>query len=164
VRGVLINSKHNILSVPQRPENNRGVFIYRIIIYKNLKELTMMKRISPDTPTYAVPPKTLIPVSDHLTQLTTIPPSRMFLIKKSLAVYKEKNPNSPTYDASQGDGGASLPGTPVEILERAAQMQVENGTAYGMPFGTNDFRRSVVEEAQELVRSILSELLEDAML
>jgi aspartate/methionine/tyrosine aminotransferase len=110
----------------------------------------MMKRISPDTPTYAVPPKTLVPVSDHLTQLTPIPPSRMFLIKKSLAVYKEKYPNSPTYDASQGDGGASLPGTPVEILERAAQMQVENGTAYGMPFGTNDFRRSVVEDYWKL--------------
>ena len=130
----------------------------------------MRKRISPDTPTYAVPSKTLIPVSDYLTQLTRIPPSRMFLIKKSLAVYQENNPNSPTYDASQGDGGASLPGTPVEILERASQMQVENGTAYGMPFGTKDFRRSVVEDYWKLDSSsgigpaILLELLVGAML
>jgi aspartate aminotransferase len=110
----------------------------------------MTKKISPDTPTYAVPTESLVPVSDHLTQLTSIPPSKMFLIKKSLAVYQQKNPSSPIYDASQGDGGASLPGTPVEILERAAQMQVENGTAYGMPFGTNDFRRSVVEDYWKL--------------
>ena len=110
----------------------------------------MSNKISPDTPSYAVPSKTLVPVSDHLTQLTRIPPSRMFLIKKSLAVYKQKNPKSPTFDASQGDGGASLPGTPREILESAAQMQVENGTAYGMPFGTNDFRRSVVEDYWKL--------------
>jgi aspartate/methionine/tyrosine aminotransferase len=110
----------------------------------------MIIKMSPDTPTYAVSSETLVPVSDHLRQLTPIPPSRMFLIKKSLTVYRQKNPDSPTYDASQGDGGASLPGTPVEILERAAQMQLENGTAYGMPFGTNDFRRSVVEDYWKL--------------
>jgi len=70
----------------------------------------------------------------------------MFLIKKSLVVYQERNPGSPIYDASQGDGGASLPGTPREILARAAEMQLENGTAYGMPFGTNEFRKSVIED------------------
>ncbi len=110
----------------------------------------MEKTISHETPVFAVPEDTLVPVSDHLGRLTPIPPSRMFLINKSLAVYKEKNPDSPTYDASQGDGGASLPGTPVEILERAAQMQLENGTAYGMPFGTNDFRKSVIEDYWKL--------------
>jgi aspartate aminotransferase len=110
----------------------------------------MQTTISNETPTYAVPESTLVPVSDHLRQLTPIPPSRMFLINKSLVVYQERNPGSPIYDASQGDGGASLPGTPREILEQAAEMQLENGTAYGMPFGTNEFRKSVVEDYWKL--------------
>lgn len=99
-----------------------------------------------DTPTFAVPEKSLVPVSDYLGNLTPIPPSRMFLIKKSLVVYNQNNPDSPTYDASQGDGGASLPGTPTAILERAAELQFNHGTAYGMPFGTGEFRRSVIED------------------
>lgn len=106
----------------------------------------MSTQISQETPKFAVDEKTLVPVDDYLGQLTPIPPSRMFLINKSLVVYKERNPGSPTFDASQGDGGASLPGTPVEILEQAAKMQTENGTAYGMPFGTNEYRRSVIED------------------
>jgi aspartate aminotransferase len=110
----------------------------------------MNNKISHETPTYAVPETTLIPASDHLGRLTPIPPSRMFLINKSLRVYREKNPGSPTYDASQGDGGASLPGAPAEILERAAQLQLEHGTAYDMPFGTNDYRKSVVEDYWKL--------------
>ncbi|MGB5843624.1 MAG: pyridoxal phosphate-dependent aminotransferase [Anaerolineales bacterium] len=110
----------------------------------------MKNFISHETPSYAVPEETLVPVSEHLRKLTPIPPSRMFLINKSLVVYREKNPGSPTYDASQGDGGASLSGTPVEILERAAQIQVENGTAYDMPFGTKEFRRSVLEDYWKL--------------
>jgi len=110
----------------------------------------MKNTISHETPSYAVPQETLVPVSDHLEQLTPIPPSRMFLINKSLVVYKEKNPGSPTYDASQGDGGASLSGTPPEILERAAQMQLDNGTAYDMPFGTIAFRESVIEDYWKL--------------
>jgi aspartate aminotransferase len=110
----------------------------------------MKNTIPHETPTYAVPEGTLVPVSDHLKQLTPIPPSRMFLINKSLVVYQERNPGSPIFDASQGDGGASLPGTPREILERAAEMQLENGTAYDMPFGTNEFRKSVVEDYWKL--------------
>jgi aspartate aminotransferase len=74
----------------------------------------------------------------------------MFLINKSLVVYQERNPGSPIYDASQGDGGASLSGTPSEILQQAAEMQLENGTAYGMPFGTNEFRKSVIEDYWKL--------------
>ena len=110
----------------------------------------MTESISHETPAYAVPQETLVPVSDHLEKLTPIPPSRMFLINKSLVVYKENNPGSLVFDASQGDGGASLTGTPVEILERAAQMQVENGTAYDMPFGTKAFRQSVIEDYWQL--------------
>ena len=106
----------------------------------------MQNNISHESPSYAVSQDSLVPVGDYLEKLTPIPPSRMFLINKSLVVYKDKNPDSPVFDASQGDGGASLTGTPVEILEQAARMQVENGTAYDMPFGTKAFRQSVIED------------------
>src|SRR5678815_42198 len=106
--------------------------------------------ISNATPVLAVDEKNLIPVSDHLKQMADIPPSRMFLINKSLKVYVEKNPGAKIFDASQGDGGASLPGTPKPILERALQLQLEHGTAYDMPFGTDAYRRSVVEQYWKL--------------
>jgi aspartate aminotransferase len=82
--------------------------------------------------------------------MADIPPSRMFLINKSLKVYVEKNPGAKIFDASQGDGGASLPGVPKAILERAFQLQVEHGTAYDMPFGTDAYRKSVVEQYWKL--------------
>lgn len=100
----------------------------------------------PDQPVYAVPDDGLLPVSNHLAHMTPIPPSRMFLINKSLKVYRERNPDSQTFDASQGDGGASLPGVPPEILQRASQLQIEHGSAYDMPYGSDDFRRSVAED------------------
>ena len=99
-----------------------------------------------EVPAYAVDEACLIPVSDHLSHLAPIPPSRMFLINKSLKVYQERNLDSPTFDASQGDGGASLPGVPGQVLERAAQMQIEHGTAYDMPYGTDAYRRAVIEQ------------------
>jgi aspartate/methionine/tyrosine aminotransferase len=102
--------------------------------------------ISNTIPVYAVPDANLVPVSNHLKDLMDIPPSRMFLINKSLKVYQEKNPGAATFDASQGDGGASLPGVPGVILERAAQMQIEHGTAYDMPFGTDAYRKIVIEK------------------
>jgi aspartate/methionine/tyrosine aminotransferase len=106
--------------------------------------------ISNTTPVFAVDEKNLIPVSDHLKTMTDIPPSRMFLINKSLKVYQEKNPGAKIFDASQGDGGASLPGVPRAILERAAQIQIEHGTAYDMPFGTDAYRKSVIEQYWKL--------------
>jgi aspartate aminotransferase len=106
--------------------------------------------ISNTTPVFAVDEKNLVPVSEHLRQMADIPPSRMFLINKSLKVYVEKNPGAKIYDASQGDGGASLPGTPKFILERAAQLQAEHGTAYDMPFGTDAYRKSVIEQYWKL--------------
>jgi aspartate/methionine/tyrosine aminotransferase len=106
--------------------------------------------ISNTTPVFAVDEKNLIPVSDHLKSMADIPPSRMFLINKSLKVYVEKNPGAKIFDASQGDGGASLPGVPKAILERAFQLQVEHGTAYDMPFGTDAYRKSVVEQYWKL--------------
>ncbi|MBL8045129.1 MAG: pyridoxal phosphate-dependent aminotransferase [Anaerolineales bacterium] len=109
-----------------------------------------MSTISPDTPVYNLPPANLVPVGDYLNQLATIPPSRMFLINKSLTVYKQKYPEGKTFDASQGDGGASLPGVPKEVLERAYQMQLEHGTAYDMPFGTEAYRKAVAEKYWKL--------------
>jgi aspartate/methionine/tyrosine aminotransferase len=106
--------------------------------------------ISNTTPVFAVDEKNLVPVSDHLKAMADIPPSRMFLINKSLKVYLEKNPGAKIFDASQGDGGASLPGVPKAILERAYQLQVEHGTAYDMPFGTDAYRKSVVEQYWKL--------------
>jgi len=106
--------------------------------------------ISNTTPVFAVDENNLVPISDHLKQMADIPPSRMFLIKKSLSVYKENNPDSIIYDASQGDGGASLPGTPKPILERAFQLQLERGTSYDMPFGNADYRKSVIEKYWKL--------------
>ncbi len=106
--------------------------------------------ISNTTPVFAVDEQQLVPVSDHLPQLREIPPSRMFLINKSLKVYQESNPDTGTFDASQGDGGASLPGVPRAILERATQLQIEHGSAYDMPFGTEAYRRAVIEQYWQL--------------
>jgi aspartate/methionine/tyrosine aminotransferase len=106
----------------------------------------MQNLASPDAPVYAVPDQNLVPISAHLNKMLPIPPSRMFLINKSLKVYSERNPGSPTFDASQGDGGASLPGTPKVLLEHAVRLQIEHGTAYDMPYGTDSFRRSVLED------------------
>ncbi|MBK6646698.1 MAG: aminotransferase class I/II-fold pyridoxal phosphate-dependent enzyme [Anaerolineales bacterium] len=106
--------------------------------------------ISNTTPVLAVDEKHLVPVSDHLKQMMDIPPSRMFLINKSLKVYLEKNAGAKIFDASQGDGGASLPGTPKPLLERALQLQLEHGTAYDMPFGTDAYRKSVIEQYWKL--------------
>lgn len=106
----------------------------------------MTLKISHETPVFAVPDANLVPVSSHLSEMAAIPPSRMFLIKKSLKVFQEKYPELPIYDASQGDGGASLPGVPHELLERALELQIEHGTRYDMPFGTQAFRQSVAEK------------------
>lgn len=101
---------------------------------------------SPDAPVTVVPEANLVPVSDHLRRMADIPPSRMFLINKSLAVYRQRHPEAETFDASQGDGGASLPGVSQTILERAAAMQSEHGSAYDMPYGCDAFRRAVLEQ------------------
>jgi aspartate aminotransferase len=114
----------------------------------------MSNLVALDQPTYAIPDENLVPVSDHLPRMAPIPPSKMFLINKSLKVFREKYPQRPIYDASQGDGGASLPGVPLEILERAAQLQIEHGTAYDMPFGTDAYRRVVVEKYWKLESSL----------
>ena len=115
--------------------------------------------ISNTTPVFAVDEKYLVPVSGHLSQMTDIPPSRMFLINKSLKVYLEKNPGAKTFDASQGDGGASLPGTPRPILERALQLQLEHGTAYDMPFGTKPIVKRSLSNIGNWTRPLVGGLL-----
>jgi len=110
----------------------------------------MENLVSLDQPVFAVPQENLIPVNDYLSKMMDIPPSRMFLINKSLRVFQEKYPGQPIYDASQGDGGASLPGVLPEILEKAAEMQIKHGTSYDMPYGTDDYRRSVIEDYWKL--------------
>lgn len=95
----------------------------------------------PVTPTYAQDDQYRIPVEDYPAQQTPIPPSRMFEIKNALNKYLAKaGADAPVYDASQGDGGLSLPGVPADILRRAAELQIQHGTAYDQPFGTKQFR------------------------
>jgi aspartate/methionine/tyrosine aminotransferase len=79
-------------------------------------------------------------------RMLPIPGSRMFEINKALKVYLERHPGASVFDASQGDGGASLPGVSTELLEAAHRLQLEHGTGYDKPFGTPAFRRSVVED------------------
>jgi aspartate/methionine/tyrosine aminotransferase len=93
-----------------------------------------------------VPPANRIPVSHYPADMAAIPPSRMFLIRDALKKYKEKaGENAPTFDASQGDGGASLPGVPAEILQKALELQIKQGTAYDQPWGTVRFRKASAE-------------------
>lgn len=107
-----------------------------------------------DTPALVVQPQQLIPVSTHLSAMAEIPPSRMFLIKKSLSAYRAKQPDSLIFDASQGDGGASLPGVPLHILQRAAELQQAHGTAYDMPYGTDTYRKAVAEKYWQMDESL----------
>lgn len=99
-----------------------------------------------DTPEYAVPQDNRIPVDDYIGRMKAIPPSRMFTIKEALRIYYSNNPGQEAYDASQGDGGASLPGVPRYLLERAAELQIEHGTGYDKPFGTPLFRDVTAEK------------------
>jgi len=99
-----------------------------------------------DSPVFAVPNPALVPVNGYPLSQIDIPQSRMFIIKKLLANFKEKHPNTPAYDASQGDGGASLPGVPHALLDRAFALLKANGTAYDPPIGTLAFRKATAEQ------------------
>ncbi len=100
-----------------------------------------------DTPRFAVPEKHLVPVNPYPSNQYAIPPSRMFIIKLSLKKYREKwGPDAAIFDASQGDGGASLPGVPAAILDQAHAIVKQHGTGYDFPYGTDAFRRAVVED------------------
>jgi aspartate aminotransferase len=105
-----------------------------------------------ERPVFAVPDANLIPVVDYPARQMLIPPSRMFLIKEGLAAYVEKmgSGDVETFDASQGDGGMSLPGVPQEILERAFALQLEQGTGYGSPHGNPRFWKATAEHYWQL--------------
>jgi aspartate aminotransferase len=110
--------------------------------------MTWRKKLSSfDSPQFVVPPENRIPVSGYPGTMAPIPPSRMFLIRDALKAYKTKmGADAVTFDASQGDGGASLPGVPRELYERALSLQLEHGSAYDQPWGTVQFRKAVVEQ------------------
>lgn len=106
---------------------------------------------SVSSPQFVVPPGNRVPANNYPAQMMEIPPSRMFLIRDALKVFREKNgADAVTFDASQGDGGASLPGVPANILQRALELQVEHGSAYDQPFGTAQFRKAAAEKYWEL--------------
>jgi len=107
--------------------------------------------INLETPHFVVPSANRIPVNRYPADMLAIPPSRMFLIRDALKKYKEvAGADAPTFDASQGDGGASLPGVPAEILQRATELQIKHGTAYDQPWGTPMFRKAAVEQYWKL--------------
>jgi len=99
-----------------------------------------------DGPVPVVEQPHLAPLDDSPSRMQKIPGSRMFEIRDALAVYRRDHPDGEMFDASQGDGGASLPGVPEEILEQAHRLQVGHGTGYDQPFGCAEFRRAVVED------------------
>jgi aspartate aminotransferase len=104
------------------------------------------QRVAQDGPALVVEGSQLAGVDRSLSTMSAIPGSRMFEISDALAAYRKAHPDGTTFDASQGDGGASLPGVPAEILDEAHRLQREHGTGYDKPFGTEAFRRSVVED------------------
>ncbi len=102
--------------------------------------------ISNDSPGLVVSADELCTVDQSPMTMASIPGSRMFEIREALSVYRERHPGDPDFDASQGDGGASLPGVPDFILDEAHRLQMDHGTGYDKPFGTEAFRRAVVED------------------
>lgn len=104
-----------------------------------------MTRMNNDTPLFAVGTAQLVPISGYPSTQAPIPQSRMFVIKQLLAAFRASHPGVEAYDASQGDGGASLPGVPGELLDRAHQMLRDNGTSYDPPNGTAAFRKATAE-------------------
>lgn len=107
--------------------------------------------MSSDAPRFAVPADNLISPNDYPSHRYPIPPSRMFLIKLSLKKYHDRyGVDAVDFDASQGDGGASLPGVPLPLLDRAHELTKQHGTGYDFPYGADVFRRSVVEQYWQL--------------
>jgi aspartate aminotransferase len=107
---------------------------------------TERKIPSTSAPDLVVAENQLASIDTSPASMLPIPGSRMFEINEALKVYLEREPGGTVFDASQGDGGASLPGVSREILDDAHRLQIEHGTGYDKPFGTPAFRKAVVEE------------------
>ena len=103
-------------------------------------------RLDAGKPELVVEAAQLVGVDTSPKKMLAIPGSRMFEINEALKVYLDREPGGTVFDASQGDGGASLPGVSRELLDAAHKMQVDHGTGYDKPFGTPAYRRSVVED------------------
>lgn len=103
------------------------------------------------TPEFVLEERYRIENNDYIGKMSDIPPSRMFMIRDALNAYKQKmGADAKVFDASQGDGGASLPGVPRELLERALELQIEHGSAYDQPWGTTRFRKAAAENYWQL--------------
>ena len=98
------------------------------------------------TPRFAFPNQHLIPLNTYPRDLQPIPASRMSILRGFMREYAERYPDSVVYDASQGDGGASLPGLAPEVLDRANAIIKDHGTAYDYPYGNDAFRALVAEQ------------------
>ncbi len=103
-----------------------------------------------DGPQLVINPNELTNLDDSPRHMAPIPGSRMFEIKEALSVFRKTDPDRAIFDASQVDGGASLPGVPEEILTAAHELQMDHGTGYDKPFGTPEYRRAVVEDYWQL--------------
>ncbi len=105
-----------------------------------------VRMVSEDQPALVVTPAELAGLDGSPATMSAIPGSRMFEIRDALAVYRRDSPDGEMFDASQGDGGASLPGVPAEVLAEAHRLQLEHGSAYDQPFGCDLFRKSVLAD------------------
>jgi aspartate aminotransferase len=102
--------------------------------------------LNSESPKLVVDSAQLVGVDTSPERMLAIPGSRMFEINEALKVYLDREPGGTVFDASQGDGGASLPGVSKELLDTAHRLQLEHGTGYDKPFGTPAYRRAVVED------------------
>lgn len=91
----------------------------------------------------------ILPVASYRRQL---PVSNMFLIKQELAAFERNHPGLQTYDASQGDGGATLGGIRPEELANALIQFLPNKqtTAYGRPNGDQRVREALLRNYWKL--------------
>ncbi|MBP7148056.1 MAG: M20/M25/M40 family metallo-hydrolase [Acidobacteria bacterium] len=106
----------------------------------------MQTSVREDDPALVVGERELVALDASLSTMCPIPGSRMFEIRDALAVYRKNVPGGEVFDASQGDGGASLPGVAPEILDAAHALLREHGNAYDQPYGTDAFRRATFEQ------------------
>jgi aspartate aminotransferase len=109
-----------------------------------------LRPLSEDAPDLVVKPGELSGLDESPASMIDIPGSRMFEIRDALSVYHRDFPGGEEFDASQGDGGASLPGVPEVLFDRAHELQKKHGSAYDQPFGTAAFRKAVVEQYWKL--------------
>lgn len=103
-------------------------------------------KMSSDSPQFVVENSQLVPTSTHLANSAPIVESHMFLIKQSLEVFAKDNPDQEVFDASQGDGGASLNGIRPHVFELATRMQINHGNSYDKPWGCPEFRQVMYED------------------